>query len=111
MDEFNFDTLQVAQDLLITREECDQRGLSYSAKWYVMKMLLPYLHRLIIPNFILFTIYPRLAELNFALSKKVDGDVLDSLVYEPPVRTGKEKACYYLAKKYFDVKEYSRYNI
>lgn len=48
----------------------------------------------------------RLAELDFAVSQKLDIEVSDSLEYEWPKR--KQRSRYNLAKKYFDVKEYSR---
>jgi hypothetical protein len=48
----------------------------------------------------------RLAELDFAVSQKLNPDVADSLEYQQPKRKG--RARYILAKKYFDVKEYSR---
>jgi hypothetical protein len=34
LDEFNFETLVIAQDLLNAGEECTLRGLNYTAKWY-----------------------------------------------------------------------------
>ena len=34
LDEFNFETLAIAQDLLNAGEECTLRGLNYTAKWY-----------------------------------------------------------------------------
>nr|SVE75656.1 EOG090X03CE [Daphnia hispanica] len=80
LDEFNFETIVIAQDLLIAGEECTQRGLNFTAKW--------------------------LAEMDFAVTQKLDPDVADSLEYQQPKRKG--RARYILAKKYFDVKEYSR---
>lgn len=34
LDEFNFETIVIAQDLLNAGEECTQRGLNFTAKWY-----------------------------------------------------------------------------
>ena len=61
---------------------------------------------LIYVNWKKFSVFFRLAELDFAVSKKLDPDVADSLEYQQPKRKG--RARYILAKKYFDVKEYSR---
>lgn len=36
LDEFNFDSLSIAQDLLNAGEECIQRGLNFTAKWYYL---------------------------------------------------------------------------
>ncbi len=44
--------------------------------------------------------------MDFAVSQKLDPDVADNLEYQQPKRKG--RARYVLAKKYFDVKEYSR---
>lgn len=51
--------------------------------------------------------HDRLAEMDFAVTQKLDPDVADSLEYKQPKRKG--RARYVLAKKYFDVKEYSRF--
>jgi hypothetical protein len=40
LDEFNFETLAIAQDLLNAGEECTLRGLNYTAKWYSNSYLL-----------------------------------------------------------------------
>jgi len=80
LDDFNFGALQVAQDLLNTHEECSLRGLKNTAKW--------------------------LAELNYAVSQKLELEIADNLFCErQPI---KERSKYILAKSYFDVKEYSR---
>ena len=49
----------------------------------------------------------RLAELNYAITLKMDSEIADGLFSERPVI--KERSKYILAKSYFDVKEYSRY--
>lgn len=48
LDEFNFDTLLIAQDLLNAGEECSQRGLNNTAKWYSS-----YLQNLISPKIVI----------------------------------------------------------
>jgi hypothetical protein len=60
----------------------------------------------IFSSYFFFFILYRLAELDFAVSQKLDPDIADSLEYQQPKRKG--RARYILAKKYFDVKEYSR---
>lgn len=50
----------------------------------------------------------RLAELDFAVTQKLDPEVAENLEYQQPKRKGRSR--YNLAKKYFDVKEYSRFN-
>lgn len=45
--------------------------------------------------------------MDFAVTQKLDPDVADSLEYQQPKRKG--RARYVLAKKYLDVKEYSRF--
>ena len=53
--------------------------------------------------------FNRLAEMDFAVSQKLDPEVADNLEYQQPKRKG--RARYVLAKKYFDVKEYSRLDV
>ena len=51
-------------------------------------------------------LYYRLAELNYAVSQKLELEIADNLFCErQPI---KERSKYILAKSYFDVKEYSR---
>ena len=61
---------------------------------------------ILIPTLCIIAFHDRLAELNYAVTQKMEPEIADDMLSQRPVI--KEKSKYILAKSYFDVKEYSR---
>lgn len=108
-----FDIKEVKSDLLHAINECSQRGLRHTTKWYAnfCRNLYKYF-----PSRVrsctyfesrLLHICCRLAELNYSL-KNVKLELHDLTVDLKLQETCEEEDIYILAKTYFDLKEYDR---
>lgn len=108
-----FDIKEVKSDLLHAINECSQRGLRHTTKWY------PYLFWNLCECVVNTTLHARfymllylricyrLAELNYSL-KNIKLDVHNLTTDIKLVEPCEEEDTYTLAKTYFDLKEYDR---